>query len=431
MAAPLSKRLLGTAVSLAAGTFVGSAMGFLFWTLLARHYPPEVVGLASAAIGVLGFFSTVGKWGFDIAILRYGHKDLPELLNASLAWATLISGLGAGAFLVLVPWITPSLVPLQRSFLAAASFVLAVVLTSWVPIISSAFLAVHKPFASFVQTSAAATLRVLLLLALLSLALEGAVMSWALAAAAATLISLLVTLPRVLPGYKVALRMRFPASKEIMTFAFWNNLVAVAEASPVLVLPPVLADTVGPAESGFFYVGLMIANLVWVVPTASATAVLNQGARGEGSRRVFARLLVGIIALLAVGMAALALLGRVGLRFFGVAYADHAYVPLLILSASSLPLTAIRLFGARCRIRNDTPALLAVNGVSSGLGVAVAGVASLRWGIVGAAWGWLAVQTITAAFLVLTRDILPDDATPPADYAEQVTIEAQADMAPR
>ena len=58
--------------------------GFVFWTLAARLYPVDSVGLASAAISAMGVLSLLATLGLDYALLRF----LPDSGEQATAFRT-------------------------------------------------------------------------------------------------------------------------------------------------------------------------------------------------------------------------------------------------------------------------------------------------------------------------------------------------------
>src|SRR5438477_1906238 len=77
--------MLNNAVSLAGTTAVTSGLGFVYWWFAARHFPAEVVGLASALVSAMMLLG-------NLCILGLGTLLISELSRQPGREASLISG---------------------------------------------------------------------------------------------------------------------------------------------------------------------------------------------------------------------------------------------------------------------------------------------------------------------------------------------------
>src|SRR5438132_14361150 len=69
--------ILVNAGSLVGTTAVTSMLGFVYWWLAARQYPPEAVGFASAAISAMTLLGTFAMLGLGTLLLG----ELPQQLG--------------------------------------------------------------------------------------------------------------------------------------------------------------------------------------------------------------------------------------------------------------------------------------------------------------------------------------------------------------
>lgn len=70
----LSDPLFKNAYFLMLSSITSAGSGFFFWLIVARFYPAEEVGLASAIISAMGLIGMLSLLGFDISLVRF----LPE-----------------------------------------------------------------------------------------------------------------------------------------------------------------------------------------------------------------------------------------------------------------------------------------------------------------------------------------------------------------
>ena len=87
-----NRDILGNAGSLYAATVITSALGFIFWTMAARLFPPHAIGLAATAISAMTVLALIGMFGLNTLLIG----ELPQRKSrAGLISAALVSA-GAG-----------------------------------------------------------------------------------------------------------------------------------------------------------------------------------------------------------------------------------------------------------------------------------------------------------------------------------------------
>src|SRR6266516_7893752 len=98
--------MLTNAGSLVGTTAVTSILGFVYWWLAARQFPPEAVGFASAAISAMTLLGTFAMLGLGTLLLG----ELPQqrgreasLISAALILVGAVGGLLGLAFAVGAP----------------------------------------------------------------------------------------------------------------------------------------------------------------------------------------------------------------------------------------------------------------------------------------------------------------------------------------
>ena len=105
----LGQPLFANAGYLTGVSLVGALAGFLFWSLAARLYRPQEVGVASAVISAAALLAVVASLGVGMGLIRF----LPEarrprrLLNSAFTLNTLVALLVAGVYLAGLPLWSP------------------------------------------------------------------------------------------------------------------------------------------------------------------------------------------------------------------------------------------------------------------------------------------------------------------------------------
>src|SRR5438270_6504776 len=132
------RAILANTGSLAGTTAITFVLGFPYWWLAARHFPPEAVGLSSATISAMALLASIAMLGWGTLLIgeipRQPGKEIP-LINASLI---LVGGIGGGLgilFALIVPSISADFQPLRARLADIALFAVGVSLTAMVSVL--------------------------------------------------------------------------------------------------------------------------------------------------------------------------------------------------------------------------------------------------------------------------------------------------------
>ena len=88
----IKDRLLLNAGYLLGVTLVGTATGFIFWTLAARLYDAQQVGLAASVISIVQLLAGIASMGLGLGLVRFlPESDEPNrMLNVSFTLTTIL-----------------------------------------------------------------------------------------------------------------------------------------------------------------------------------------------------------------------------------------------------------------------------------------------------------------------------------------------------
>ena len=96
-----SATLVMNSGALAIGTMAMSGLGFVYWWLAARLFPPEVIGNASALLSVMGLVGLLGEAGLGTLligeIVRHPGKERGLVAAAASVAVVLAVGLASHA----------------------------------------------------------------------------------------------------------------------------------------------------------------------------------------------------------------------------------------------------------------------------------------------------------------------------------------------
>ena len=125
--------MLINASSLIGTTAVTSMLGFVYWWVAARRFPPEAVGIASASLSamtLLGSFCMLGLGTLLITELPRQPDKAASLITTALLVVGGIGGCVGIVFAIIASYTLPGFKPLGTNVLNVLIFALGVSLSS-------------------------------------------------------------------------------------------------------------------------------------------------------------------------------------------------------------------------------------------------------------------------------------------------------------
>lgn len=393
-----------TAATLMASTIATSVMGFAFWIVVARWFPAEVVGRASALIASMTLIANVAQLNLVNIFARF----LPTAGGRTTRWVTVgfsvvavTAGLLGGAFLLLrldvglggAGWVFAALF-VTSAALAAVSAVADGVITSlgrahWVPLKN---VGAHTAKLGFA---------VLLGVAGLTASYRSLFLTWIvpIAISVALIVAAALRLARTCRGAPQAALVR---RREVASFVgaeYVNGILG----NVVIYVPPVLvAHVLGAEHSAYFYVpwtmGVGATALLWNIVTSFVVAASSDPRQAPQALRRAIRLgaLISVPGALVLALGAKPLLSLVG-----AGYTQGAGV--LSLVGASLPFTAVLLlYSAFCVMRKRVWPLAAVQAGAVFVLLGLSWWGMPLWGASAPGLAYLVAQ-VGFALLVLPR----------------------------
>jgi O-antigen/teichoic acid export membrane protein len=185
--------------------------------------------------------------------------------------------------------------------------------------------------------------------------------------------------------------------------AFDHNTLNLALQLWYYLLPLVATAFISSAAAAYFYIAVMLANLVSVPPFALTMGIFAVGARTPELVGQRARFTIPLATALGVATNAfLAVAAEPLLALFGAAYVSGALPSLRLLALGVFPLIIKDHFVAICRVegRVGDAARVMVLGSLAEIGLATLG--ALLGGLPGLCLGWLVAVALEAAFTAPT-----------------------------
>ena len=376
-------------------------LGFAFWIVVARFYPPEDVGLASALIAATGLVASLSSLGLGDAVVRFlphSDKDANSMINTVFTLGALTSMAGAVIFVIGLGFWSPALLFIRQNLIYLAAFVLFTITFNVSFLMDRTFVAERR--AGFVVTKN-------LIFGLLKLPLPillavffrsfGIFASWGMSLGVAFLLSMFLFLPRVQPGYRAFFAISRKVVNNIVHFSLANYVADLLWGVPSLVLPIMVVNLLGAEPTAYFYIAWLIGSVPGMIAGAASTSLFAEGSHDEerlglhiwrSLKMIFLILVPAVILILAIADKLLLL--------FGGAYSESATTLVRIVAISTVPMSMNVVYLAKLRVEKNLKAILGLTALAAPITLGLAYLLLPRMGINGGGIAWLATQGIIA-----------------------------------
>jgi O-antigen/teichoic acid export membrane protein len=397
--------MLQSSMALVAAKTANMGLGFVFWVIAARFFPPSTVGLTTAAVSGMMLCTQIGLFGLGSSFITEFSRHRDDPTNLLSTTFSLVSGASLLVGLV---------------FLIVASL--------W-----------FKHLRAIAVTPAYAVLFLLMVV----LGTDGVLFDHISAALrrgeqalTRNLISQGVTL-----SHMVAIGLLFPAAGPMMIFSTWvtggvatcgygafqlvrslstrgirpgidrtlarrqisvgvpNHLLTLFERAPGFILPIVVTELLSSSTNAYWYVAWMMAWVVYMMPIQIGMTLFAELSNHPNVLWQLVR--HGIRSSLVIGSACAigaAIAAPWILRILGNDYAAQATAPLRVLLIVTLPLTFVQAYFAVARATGRLREALLAGGISSATGILLAAIAATSYGLTAMAVAWMGVQFIVGGF---------------------------------
>lgn len=345
-----------------ASTLIVSASGFLFWLIATHLYKTAEIGLATTLISVLLFLMNLSIVGLNYSIIRFlpKSKDKNQLLSGSFVVIAVCAAITAGIFLAFLPFLSPKLSFVRANPWTMASFLIFTILASVDFLMESIFLALRSAKFVFIKNLLVSVLKIALPAFFVGLGAMGIFIAWALALSSAIIVSFYVLIK------KFSYIFKFTIKKKILTnmisFSSANYLVGLLGIAPSLVLPVIITNYISPETTAYFYISMMIAQLLYTIPYATTQSLFAEGSNDFSNFAESIRKALKLIWIIMIpSILILIFFGNFVLSIFGTNYSTEGIRFLQILSIAGIPV-AINYIGLTVmNLRHQLKGLLVIN----------------------------------------------------------------------
>jgi O-antigen/teichoic acid export membrane protein len=398
----VSDSLFRNSVYLMASTAIMGLLGFVFWAICSRLYDAQAVGLATSLVAAAMLMNIFSMLGFGNVIIRFlaGSKRPERLISTAFILTGITSVLTAIGFLLWGMYSDSPTVHTDQPEVLVGMFIGFVLILTADSVLDSIFIAYRAAKFVLIKNTVMSLLKVGLPFALLSQGFVGIVSSIALAVALSFIGGLVWLIFKF--GYRPSRHIDRDIIRETRRFAASNYLGNVLGATPATIMPLIITSRLDAAQAAFFYMPLMVATLLHVIPSATGQSLLAEASHDESRLTVHLKNAVRHLLLMLTPAVLLTIvLAHPVLSIFGEEYAREGTLPLQILAVASLIGAANYLGDALLNIKKLAGAYVAMNAIGAITITSLAFITAPH-GLVAVAWSSLIGQTLTfIAYIIL------------------------------
>jgi len=387
-------------------TLAGSFLGFLFWVLTTRRYSPAQVGSGSAYIAAMTLLVSLSEMGLGTVLIRFTpsmRSNQADFVNASLTTVASSTLLTTLVFVIGIPIWSPEMNTLTHSRLHLGLFVGATLAFSLAQFLDRLYIAFQVTHFALIRNLLANTVRIGVAMTLGDQLGAAALVLAVGAGALATLgLSALILAPRALPGYRARPCFDWSLVAQRLSYSLGNHFSLLLWNAPPLIYPLIIFTVLGAEANACFYVTWMIANVLFIVPTAVSTSAFAHAANQTGvNRRAFWHTMrLTLIGLLPIALGVM-LASKPLLQTFGREYMTAGRTLLLLLVISVFPYTLNTFVIVDHRIRQNLRSVIWVSGFIALLSLTLVTAGGTIYALPGIGIGWASAQMLGAVFALL------------------------------
>lgn len=402
-----------------------AGIGLVFWLVVARLYPPAVVGENSAAISAMEFLAGIAELNLMSALLRFvpgAAGRARVMIGAAFGAAAVLAIAAASVFLAWVSLWAPGLSRMLGPAPMKAWFVVATVAWTIFVLASPALVAVSRAGAVPAANAAFSVAKTVLAIAgAVVLPALGIWLSWTVAATVACAVAVGYLFVRALPAFTATspAAVFLPSRRDLARYVGPDYAGYLAWSGAITLTPLLVFNVAGAARAGVFTLAWTITLGLYAVAAAFGQSQLAVGSTDPAAvEQHYRQARRHVFAVLAFPVAVILVAAPLLLSPFGPFYAAHGGTTLRLLAASALPNAVLTVEIARARVLRRLGMVVAV---LAGLCVTVLALTAIltpRLGITGAADAWLVGLSAAAAAATWWRR----HTTPPQAHPRAVSL---------
>ncbi len=388
--------LYRNATYLMLNTGVMALLGFFFWVINTRLYSTEQVGIGTTLISVMTLISSFSILGLDSALIRYLPTSVRknEKINTSFILVALMSILISSIYLIFLRTFSSKLLFVRENIIFALLFILFIIFSSLNTISENIFIAYRSSKYVLIKNTIFSVAKLILPFALIALGSYGIFTSVGISLAITFGISMFFLVMK----YKYSFKPKIDTDilKRMTKFSLGNYIAGFLGGSPAMILPILMTNTIGAEYTAYFYMDMMVANLLYIIPIATSQALFAEGSYNESELKIHLKKSIKIISIIIIPAIIITVfLGKYILLVFGKEYSDEGLLFLRLLALSGIFISCNTIFGIILRVKHKIMMLIYINFISA---ISILGLSYLLLskGLLGIGLAWTAGQGLVS-----------------------------------
>jgi len=386
------------------GTFVMSVFGFIFWMINARLFTTEQVGLATTIISVMSLITSFSLLGLNTGLIRYLPKSEKknQKINTCFALVAIVTIMISSIFLLSIRTLSPKLIFIQNNIIFAFIFIFFMIFASLSSLIESIFIAYRNAKYVLLKNSIFSVLKIAFPFLLVSLGAYGIFSSYMLSLILGFLTVFLILIFKF--NYKPKFVFYDSIIRRIGKYSFGNYVAGFIGGLPAMLLPLLILNKLGAETSAYYYMAMMIAALLFVIPQATSNSLFAEGSYNEKQLKHQVKKAIKIISLLLIPAIILTIFfGKYVLLLLGKEYSIEGFRFLQLLAVSGIFIGINSIFGTLLRVKKRIKSLITIS-IFSAILILGGSYLLINQGLLGIGYAYLIGQAIiTGVYLVIGR----------------------------
>lgn len=393
--------LYRNSIYLMLSTAVMAFFGFFFWIINARLFKPEQVGIATTLISVITLISSFSLLGLNSGIVRYlpTSDKKNQKINTAFTVVTLASAIMALIYLFFINIFSPKLVFIRENIFFAALFIIFIVFSSLNIISENVFIAYRSAKYILIKNVIFSFIKLSLPIFLIGLGAYGIFMSVGIATIIAFGFGLLFLIIKF--NYLLKPIINKGIVKRMATFSFGNYIAGFMGNLPTMLLPIIILNNLGAKFSAYFYMDMMIANLLYIIPSATSQSLFAEGSYSETElkKHLVKAVKINLIILIPV-IIIFFFWGNYVLLAFGENYSSEAFRLLQLMTISSIFISINSVLASVLMVKNKIKELISL-GLFSAILILGLSYLFIGMGLLGIGIAWIISQILRSIIYIL------------------------------
>jgi O-antigen/teichoic acid export membrane protein len=409
-AAIAGRSLLRNSVFIMLTTGISSALGYVFWVIVARSFPADQIGVAAALITAMMLIAAIAEAGTTRSLVQRLPRQPDDVSWSRTLTASALTGVVAGlavalvAAIVILPDLSPRLEVVGSSPAHAIIFAVGVGAWSLSQIADHVFIAERQSGKMVARNLVFGIVKIPIVVAAAAALGHTAMVifgSWVAGMAAGLVLAYALMVTRLSRRYRPTMSGVAEELRALTSTFAGNYLINLGGVLPSFLLPIIVLTQLSATDNAYFYVTWLLGGAFFTISFSVAMALFAEGAHDPRRIAEQTRSAVKIIGLLlAPVMLVFFLAGTQILEVFGSAYATNGDTLLILLTASAIPDAITNIFVARMRALEQLriPAVLNLSMAA----VTIGGTFLLLdpMGLAGVGVAWISAQTAGSLFVI-------------------------------